>query len=152
MTHEQLRFDWGESAEVGTTFETVHRDRRTKAIVPPKVLVVLSELDRKYRENVILKEQDFCDSFLAETRCQRIGCTHREFFAMTNYERARHLADEAVILRLPDWDRTPAAYLDWQTINLRAVQSAKQLEQDFAECRTSRRAENLSVLYKRGRA
>jgi hypothetical protein len=71
-----------------------------------------------------------------------------ELYAMRNYERSLHLADEAVILRYESWNTTPAMYLDWSTINKRAVQAAEQLGQDFAEWRANRHRTKTSVLQK----
>ena len=121
---------------------------KKRSIAPPKVLVVLSELDKQYLDECIQTERSFTDSFLAETRSQRIGCTISELHAMRNYELALHLADEAVILRYQNWDTTPAMYLDWETINKRAVQAAEQLGTDFAEWRANRHLLKTSVLKK----
>lgn len=119
-----------------------------RSIAPPKVLVVLSELDKQYLDECIETERSFTDSFLAETRSQRIGCTISELYAMRNYELALHLADEAVILRYQNWDTTPAMYIDWETINKRAVQAAEQLGADFEEWRANRHSLKTSVLKK----
>ena len=120
-----------------------------RSVAPPtKVLVVLSELDKSYLDECVRTDKSFSESFLAQTRCQRIGCTMSELYAMRNYERALHLADEAVILRYESWDTTPAMYLDWPTINKRAVQAAEQLGQDFAEWRANRHSTKTSVLKK----
>ena len=119
-----------------------------RSVAPPKVLVVLSELDKQYLDECVRGEKRFSESFLAETRCKRIECTISEFYAMRNYERALHLADEAVILRFESWDTTPAMYLDWSTIEARAVQAAEQLGQDFAEWRANRQSMKTSVLKK----
>ena len=117
-----------------------------RSVAPPKVLVILSALDKEYLDECVRTEQSFSESFLAQTRCERIGCTMSEFYAMFNYERALHLADEAVILRYQNWDTTPAMYIDWGMINKRAVQAAEQLGQDFAEWRAGRHIQKLSVL------
>ena len=121
---------------------------KKRSIAPPKVLVVLSELDKQYLDECIQTERSFTDSFLAETRSQRIGCTISELHAMRNYELALHLADEAVILRYQNWATTPAMYIDWETINKRAVQAAEQLGADFAEWRANRHFPKTSVLKK----
>ena len=121
---------------------------KKRSIAPPKVLVVLSELDKQYLDECIQTERSFTDSFLAETRSQRIGCTISELHAMRNYELALHLADEAVILRYQNWATTPAMYIDWETINKRAVQAAEQLGADFAEWRANRHLQKTSVLKK----
>ena len=121
---------------------------KKRSVAPPKVLVVLSELDKQYLDECITTERSFTDSFLAETRSQRIGCTISELHAMRNYELALHLADEAVILRYQNWDTTPAMYIDWETINKRAVQAAEQLGADFAEWRANRHLLKTSVLKK----
>jgi hypothetical protein len=118
----------------------------------PKVLVRLNDTDAKYRAECIENETEFTESFLAECRCQRIGCRLTEFYAMSNYERARELAEEASIMRFDDWATMRPVYIDWKAINARAKEMAKEQAQDFAEWRTARRAENLSVLQKRGRA
>jgi hypothetical protein len=109
-----------------------------RSVSPPKVLVVLSELDKLYLDECVRTDKSFSESFLAQTRCQRIGCTMSELYAMRNYERALHLADESVILR----------YQNWETINKRAVQAAEQLGQDFAEWRANRHSTKTSVLKK----
>ena len=119
---------------------------KKRSIAPPKVLVVLTELDKQYLDECITTERSFTDSFLAETRSQRIGCTISELHAMRSYELALHYADEAVILRYQNWDTTPAMYIDWETINKRAVQAAEQLGADFAEWRANRHILKTSVL------
>ena len=119
-----------------------------RSVATPKVLVVLSELDKSYLDECVRTDKSFSESFLAQTRCQRIVCTMSELYAMRNYERALHLADEAVILRYQNWDTTPAMYIDWETINKRAVQAAEQLGQDFAEWRANRHSTKTSVLKK----
>jgi hypothetical protein len=121
-------------------------DRRS--VAPPKALIVLSNLDKQYLDECVRTDRSFSESFLAQTRCQRIGCTMSELYAMRNYERSLHLADEAVILRYESWNTTPAMYLDWSTINKRAVQAAEQLGQDFAEWRANRHRTKTSVLKK----
>ena len=44
---------------------------KKRSIAPPKVLVVLSELDKQYLDECITTERSFTDSFLAETRSMR---------------------------------------------------------------------------------
>jgi hypothetical protein len=110
-------------------------DRR----VEQPILVRLSDCDRKYRQDCIDKDVEFSGSFLLETRAQRLGCSVRDIECMLNYERNRHLADEAVVMRHSSWAIERAAYIDWGTINQRAVIKSQELASDFAAFRTRRR-------------
>ena len=125
---------------------------KRRSAVTPRILVRLGEADLRYLKECVQSERSFTESFLMECRSQRIGCSLSELSAMRNYERSLHLADEAVILRLQDWATTPAMYLDWATINKRAVEAAEQLGKDFAEWRSERYSQQVSVVEKRKRS
>lgn len=122
------------------------------APIPQPVLVTLSETDKKYHAFCIEHGNEFSESFLAECRCQRIACSLREFYAMTNYERARHLADESVVMRSANWATEPQVYIDYKTINERAKEAAKELSNDFAEWRQIRNTQRVSVLRRSAKA
>lgn len=112
---------------------------RSSREMPPRVLVRLNETDLRYLARALDEEKEFLPSFLKETRSQRLGCTVRDLESMFNFELARHLADEACIMRQPGWAVIPPAYIDWKSINQRAQQTAIQLAEDFAAFRASRR-------------
>lgn len=107
--------------------------------IEPAVLVRLSEADERYRQACIDKDIEFGEAFLKETRSQRIGCSVRDLECMLNYERNRHLAEEAIAMRLPSWATDPATYIDWKTINARSKVKSQELADDFAAFRRHRR-------------
>ena len=107
--------------------------------VEPVCRVRLSDADERYRIHCVANECEFTDSFLMETRAQRLGCRVSELEGMLNYERNRHLADEAVIMRLDSWSIDQAAYIDWHAINARAKRQSEELAEDFAAFRQHRR-------------
>jgi hypothetical protein len=115
-----------------------------RSLPSPKVLVRLCDTDAKYRAECIENETEFTESFLAECRCQRIGCRLSEFYAMRNYDRARELADEAIIMRFDDWATMRPVYIDFETINARAKEMAKEQALDFAEWKECRERERFS--------
>ncbi len=119
--------------------------------IQPPVLVRLSETDQRYRESCIEKDIEFGEAFLKETRAQRLGCSVRDIECMMNYERNRHLAEEAIAMRLPSWSTDPVTYIDWETINARAKIREKELADDFAAFR-QRRRDPLPVEAKRRKA
>lgn len=119
--------------------------------IEPVILVRLSEADKRYRDSCIEKDIEFGEAFLKETRAQRLRCSVRDIECMINYERNRHLAEEAVAMRLPSWATDPATYIDWETINARAKIQEKELADDFAAFR-QRRREPLPVEAKRRKA
>jgi hypothetical protein len=121
---------------------------KERSLPSPKVLVRLGDADAKYRAECIENEKEFTESFLAECRCQRIGCRLSEFYAMSNYERARELAEEASIMRFDDWATMRPVYIDFDTINARAKEMAKEQARDFAEWRANRDSMKTSVLKK----
>ena len=98
-----------------------------------KPLVVLSETDLAYRQSIIDGELEFPESFLKETRAQRLGCSVREIDCMFSYERARELADEAIVMRMLDWQFVRPVWIDWEAINHRAKEEARERAQEFAE-------------------
>jgi hypothetical protein len=103
-----------------------------------KALVRLNETDLQYRQSCIDKDLEFSEGFLKETRSQRLGCSVRDLECMLNYERNRHLAEEAVAMRLPTWSTDSATWIDWKTINKRSVARADELAADFAAFRKHR--------------
>jgi hypothetical protein len=107
--------------------------------IEPKVLVRLSDTDKKYRQACIDKDIEFGEAFLKETRAQRIGCSVRDIECMTNYERSRHLAEEVIAMRVSSWATDPPTYIDWETINARAKIKEQELADDFAAFRQRRR-------------
>jgi hypothetical protein len=123
--------DCSSSAQLTLTFGS----RR----IEPAVLVKLTDTDRHYRQSCINKDTEFGEAFLKETRAQRLGCSVRDIECMLNYERNRHLAEEAVAMRLPSWATDPVTYIDWQTINERAKIKQQELADDFAAFRERRR-------------
>lgn len=108
------------------------------------MLVRLSNTDSKYRESCIEKDIEFGEGFLKDTRAQRLGCSVRDMECMTNYEFNRQIAEEAVVMRLCSWATDPPTYIDWKTINQRAVIKGQELAEDFAAFR-ERRREHLPV-------
>lgn len=125
---------------------------KDRSLPTPKVLVQLDAADARYRAECVENDTEFTESFLAECRCQRMGCSLSEFYAMRNYERSRELADEASIMRFDEWATIPLVYIDWKTINARAKEIANEMARDFAEWRLARQNEKISVLKRRGRA
>lgn len=118
------------------------RDR--KVALEPTVLVKLSELDMAYRQSCLDKEDElgnvpFTESFLKETRAQRIGCSVRDMDCMLRYELNRHLADEAALMCRDDWATARETFINWEVINQRAKIRSEELAQDFAEFRKMRR-------------
>lgn len=101
----------------------------------PTTLVVLSAADLAYRQKCIDQDLEFTWGFLMETRAQRIGATTRCLEAMLSYERNRELAEEASIMRSPDWDSCKPVWIDWQKIECRAKSEAEIRARDFAEYR-----------------
>jgi hypothetical protein len=63
---------------------------------------------------------------------------------MRNYDRARELADEAIIMRFDDWATMRPVYIDFETINARAKEMAKEQALDFAEWKECRERERFS--------
>ena len=112
--------------------------------IEPTILVVLNEMDRRYRKSCIEKDIEFGEAFLKETRAQRLGCSVRDIECMLNYERNRHLAEEAIAMRLDSWATDPATRVDWEMINKRAAIKQQELADDFAAFR-KRRLETLPV-------
>lgn len=111
-------------------------NRRT---IETPVLVKLSSTDLAYRKQCIEKDVEFGESFLKETRSQRIGCSIRDLECMVNYELARHLADEAIVMRLPTWSTEKQAYIDWETINERSKIKEKETAEEFSAFKKHRR-------------
>jgi hypothetical protein len=105
-----------------------------------------------YRQSCIDKELEFSESFLKETRAQRLGCSVRDLECMLNYERNRHLADEAIVMRLTSWETDRAPYIDWDTINKRASIQQQELADDFAAFRQERRQSLAGTSSKQRRA
>lgn len=102
------------------------------------ICVVLSAADMAYRDRCVAEERPFTDDFLMETRSKRLGRTVRDLAGMLNYERSRELADEAVIMRLSDWQTARPAYIDWETINARAAKVDEAWVREYAEFRQVR--------------
>lgn len=113
--------------------------KQPKKLIELKVLVRLNESDMRYRQSCIDKQVEFGEAFLKETRAQRLGCSVRDVECMLNYERNRHLAEEAISMRLNSWATDPATYIDWQTINQRAKLTQQELADDFAAFREHRK-------------
>ena len=105
----------------------------SKQSVAPEPLVVLDETDLAYRQSIIDGELEFPEPFLKETRAQRLGCSVRELDSMLSYERARELADEAVVMRMSDWQFVRPVWIDWELVNHMAKQNAIERARDFAE-------------------
>ncbi len=122
------------------------------AVINHDVLVRLSKSDMAYRQSCIDKELEFSESFLKETRAQRLGCSVRDLECMLNYERNRHLADEAIVMRLTSWETDRAPYIDWDTINKRASIQQQELADDFAAFRQERRQSLAGTSSKQRRA
>lgn len=118
--------------------------------IEPKVLVRLSDPDKRYHYSCIAKDIAFGESFLKETRAQRLGCSVRDLECMVNYERNRHLAEEAISMRLSSWETDPVTYIDWTMINARANRESMELADAFAEFR-KRRLESFPLEKKVGR-
>ena len=123
---DQLSFDFNQA-------------KQPRELIKSRVLVRLNESDMRYRQSCIDKEVEFGEAFLKETRAQRLGCSVRDIECMLNYERNRHLAEEAISMRLNSWATDPATYIDWQTINQRAKLTQQELADDFAAFREHRR-------------
>jgi hypothetical protein len=123
---DQLSFDFNQT-------------KQPRELIKPRVLVRLNESDMRYRQSCIDKEVEFGEAFLKETRAQRLGCSVRDIECMLNYERNRHLAEEAISMRFDSWATDPATYIDWQTINQRAKLKQQELADDFAAFREHRR-------------
>ena len=123
---DQLSFDFNKA-------------KQPRELIKPRVLVRLNESDMRYRQSCIDKDVEFGEAFLKETRAQRLGCSVRDIECMLNYERNRHLAEEAISMRLDSWATGPATYIDWQTINQRAKLKQQELADDFAAFREHRR-------------
>jgi hypothetical protein len=117
----------------------INQAKQPRELINPRVLVRLNESDMRYRQSCIDKEVEFGEAFLKETRAQRLGCSVRDIECMLNYERNRHLAEEAISMRLTSWATDPASYIDWQTINQRAKLTQQELADDFAAFREHRR-------------
>lgn len=111
-----------------------------KIPIEPKILVVLNQTDEAYRQWCINEGKEFAESFLMDTRAQRLGCSVRDLDSMFNYERSLQLADEAILMKLPTWATDPAAYLDWEKINANAKHNEAMLAHDFTEFRKQRMA------------
>jgi len=126
--------DCSSSAQLMLPLESARRHE-----VEPVRRVRLSDADERYRNQCVANECEFTYSFLMETRAQRLGCRVSELEGMLNYERNRHLADEAVIMRLNSWSIDQAAYIDWHAINARAKRQSEELAEDFAAFRRHRR-------------
>lgn len=107
--------------------------------IEPTVLVRLSEADNRYRESCVVKDIEFGEAFLKETRAQRLGCSVRDIECMMNYERNRHLAEEAIAMRLTSWATDSVTYIDWETIDAQAKIKQQELAEDFAAFRKRRR-------------
>ena len=119
----------------------------------PRVLVKLNASDLRFRELCVRTEREFGSGFLKETRAQRLGCTLQAMDSMLNYELARHLAEEASIMRSDNWETCRPVWIDWQAIDFRAKEKAKEISLEFeAFRRHQREAKTTEAKNKRGRA
>lgn len=96
-----------------------------------KPLVVLSDADLAFRQSIIDGEMEFPEQFLKETRSQRLGCSVRDIDCMLSYERNRELADESIVMRLSNWEYERPVWIDWELINHRAKEEARERALDF---------------------
>jgi hypothetical protein len=119
------------------TLPLFDRGKRRNASRP--VIVTLSDSDTRYRDELIATDKPFPHSFLCETRAQRLKLSVETMVKqMLNYELNLHLADEAILMRLPTWETEPAMYIDWSTIDQRAKQRSQEWSDDFAAFRKHR--------------
>lgn len=96
-----------------------------------KPLVSLCEEDRRFLS--VTPVNDLPDSFVVETRCQRIGCNRNELMSMRSYDRARELAEERAILASEGWEFIPAYRPNWALIDAIATRETKERMAAFQE-------------------
>ena len=110
-----------------------------------------SNTDAVYLEDCRRGELKLTESFLIESRAQRIGCSESELRAMRRYELCRELADEESIVLQQDSEFIPPAWIDWELVNAMARSETKERMAAFARFIESEKEQSAGKLKSKDR-